>query len=67
MRTPKIWILYDTKDNELPLAVGTLREIAESTGIPHATLKTCKSLKRRVAHRYMFAEYIEDFEERDDI
>lgn len=61
------WIMYDTKANELPVAVGTLREISDSMQIPYQTLHNAKTRGHKIRGRYLITEVIEDFEERDDI
>ena len=67
MGCTKVWIMYDTKTNELPVAVGTLREIAESMQIPYSTIRNARARDKKIRARYLLAEFIEDFEERDDI
>jgi len=57
-----IYNLYDTKDNDLPVAVGTLHEISDSTGIPYRTLITRKCLGGKIHARYLL-EKLDDIED----
>lgn len=62
----KIYMLIDKKDNDLPLYVGTARELAEYLGITKSAIFSAISHAKTRGHKCRYVEIGYEDEEDDD-